>query len=72
MDKEEIQTQSEETTKVDETKEMSYTVTPGENNELTTTIKVIAEGSQIDSFDDAYEALNTTFGVPGSYNPWEE
>ena len=32
-------------------------------------IKVIAEGTQAAGFDDAYEALNTAFGVPGTYNP---
>ena len=49
---------------------MSYTVEKGEAGELTTTIKVVAEATQIDSFDDAYDALNTAFGVPGSYNPF--
>ena len=33
-------------------------------------IKVVAEGTQAAGFDDAYEALNTAFGVPGTYNPW--
>ena len=49
--------------------EMSYTVTKT-GDTFTTAIKVIAEGTQIDSFDDAYDALNTAFGIPGSYNPW--
>lgn len=39
----------------------------GENWE----IKVVAEGAQAAGFDDAYDALNTAFGVPGTYNPWE-
>lgn len=33
-------------------------------------IKVVAEGAQADGFTNAYEALNTAFGTPGSYNPW--
>ena len=33
-------------------------------------IYVIAEGAQAAGFDDAYTALNTAFGVPGTYNPW--
>lgn len=51
-------------------KVMTYNVSKGLENQLTTTIKVIAEGTQVDSFDDAYEALNTAFGKPGSYNPF--
>nr|MBR4281089.1 SipW-dependent-type signal peptide-containing protein [Clostridia bacterium] len=31
-------------------------------------ILVAAEGTQADGFTNAYEALNTAFGVPGSYN----
>lgn len=35
-------------------------------------IKVLAEGVQADGFDDAYEALNAGFGVPGKYTPkWD-
>ena len=35
-------------------------------------IKVIAEGTQAAGFDDAYAALNTAFGVPGTYTPaWQ-
>ena len=34
-------------------------------------IKVVAEGTQEAGFKDAYEALNTSFGIPGTYNPWE-
>ena len=34
-------------------------------------ILVIAEGAQEAGFEGkAYEALNTQFGVPGTYNPW--
>lgn len=32
-------------------------------------IKVIAEGAQAAGFSDAYDALNTAFGVPGTYTP---
>ena len=32
-------------------------------------IKVIAEGCQAAGFDDAYAALNASFGVPGTYTP---
>lgn len=35
-------------------------------------ILVVAEGGQKAGFDDAYTALNTQFGVPGTYNPWAE
>lgn len=31
-------------------------------------IKVVAEGVQSEGFADAYAALNTAFGVPGTYN----
>lgn len=35
-------------------------------------IKVVAEGTQAAGFDNAYEALNTAFGVPGTYTvKWE-
>ena len=33
-------------------------------------IYVVAEGCQAEGFNDPYTALNTSFGVPGSYNPW--
>ncbi|MBR5516536.1 MAG: BsaA family SipW-dependent biofilm matrix protein [Firmicutes bacterium] len=33
-------------------------------------IKVWAEAAQTATFTDAYDALNTAFGVPGTYNPW--
>ena len=32
-------------------------------------IKVVAEGAQEAGFTNAYEALNTAFGVPGEYSP---
>lgn len=32
-------------------------------------IKVVAEGTQAAGFDNAYAALNTAFGVPGTYVP---
>ena len=32
-------------------------------------IKVIAEGCQSAGFDNAYDALNASFGVPGTYTP---
>ena len=34
-------------------------------------VLVFAEGGQVDGFEDAYTALNTQFGVPGTYNPWK-
>lgn len=57
---------------------ISITYTDTKGNEVTLTpeeaeniqIKVIAEGTQVDTFENAYDALNTAFGVPGSYNPW--
>lgn len=33
-------------------------------------IHIVAEATQTDTFTDAYQALNTAFGVPGTYNPW--
>lgn len=38
-------------------------------------IKVFAEGVQAAGFDDAYTALNTAFGTPGSIgyvDPWNK
>ncbi len=35
-------------------------------------ILVVAEGGQKAGFEDAYTALNTQFGVPGTYNLWAE
>lgn len=43
----------------------SYKETLGDNWQ----ILVLAEGAQAEGFDDAYAALNTAFGVPGSYTP---
>lgn len=34
-------------------------------------IYVIAEATQTATFENAYDALNTAYGVPGSYDPWE-
>ena len=33
-------------------------------------IYVVAEGCQAAGFNDAYTALNTSFGTPGTYSPW--
>ena len=33
-------------------------------------VLVVAEGGQVAGFNNAYDALNTQFGVPGTYNPW--
>ena len=33
-------------------------------------ILVVAEGAQAAGFGDAYQALNTAFGNPGSYDPF--
>lgn len=33
-------------------------------------VKVWAEATQVDPFTDPFTALNTVFGVPGSYNPF--
>lgn len=35
-------------------------------------IKVIAEAAQAETFANAHEALDTAFGVPGSYDPYNE
>lgn len=56
----------------------SYTYFDNKGNSFTLTaeeakniqIKVIAEGAQTATFENAYDALNTAFGVPGTYNPW--
>lgn len=34
-------------------------------------ILVFAEGCQVDGFTDAFAALNTQFGLPGTYNPFQ-
>ena len=46
---------------VSDTETMTYTAVGGKLG-----IKVMAEGVQSDGFEDAYTALNTTFGTPGS------
>lgn len=59
---------------------VSYTYVDTKGNEVILTteeaknikIKVWAEGTQTATFENAYDALNTAFGVPGSYNPWAE
>lgn len=53
------------------TNEMLAALT-GENGELKNGIQilVVAEGGQTEGFENAYDALNTQFGVPGSYNPF--
>ena len=33
-------------------------------------ILIVAEGCQAEGFNDAYTALNTSFGTPGTYSPW--
>jgi hypothetical protein len=33
-------------------------------------IKVIAEAAQAETFANAHEALDTAFGVPGTYDPY--
>ncbi|MBR5805812.1 MAG: SipW-dependent-type signal peptide-containing protein [Oscillospiraceae bacterium] len=56
----------------------SYTYFDNKGNSFTLTaeeaqniqIKIIAEGAQTATFENAYDALNTAFGVPGTYNPW--
>lgn len=53
-------------------KTKTYTYTDSEGNTFTLPengkvyIKVYAEATQAEGFDDAYEALNTAFGIPGS------
>ena len=57
---------------------ISYTYSDNKGNEFTLTVeeaqqitvKVWAEGTQTATFENAYDALNTAFGVPGTYNPW--
>ncbi len=56
----------------------SVTYKDTKGNEVTLTaeqlkniqIKIIAEGTQVDTFENAYDALNAAFGVPGTYNPF--
>lgn len=54
-------------------------VTNEQMTEITTELNgtpkvlVVAEGGQVAGFEgDPYTALNTQFGVPGTYNPWAE
>ena len=56
------------------TDDKGNTVYPSQfaNEDGNVTIKVIAEAAQTKTFTDAYDALNTAFGVPGSYNPWDK
>lgn len=57
---------------------LSYTYMDNKGNEFTLTveeansikIKVWAEATQTATFDNAYDALDTAFGKPGTYNPW--
>ena len=42
----------------------------GDNDKVSISIPVIAEATQIETFDNAYDALNTAFGVPGEYDAW--
>ena len=44
------------------------TITLGANDKVK--ILVVAEGTQTEGFSDPYTALNTAFGVPGTYNPF--
>ena len=54
-----------------DTKGNSITMTPDEAGKNTLEIKVWAEATQVETFENAYDALNTAFGVPGTYNPWD-
>ncbi|MDY4251600.1 MULTISPECIES: hypothetical protein [unclassified Clostridium] len=40
-------------------------------NKKITTLSLVAEGTQAAGFNNVYEALNTAFGTPSTYNPWE-
>lgn len=48
------------------------TMTPNEDGKCSLMIKVWAEATQVETFDNAFTALNTAFGVPGTYSPWTE
>ena len=61
----------------------SVTYKDTKGNEITLTadqlkniqILVYAEGTQVDTFENAYDALNTAFGTPGSVgyvSPWNK
>ena len=54
-----------------DTKGNTVTMTPDENGKNTLEIKVWAEATQVETFENAYDALDTAFGVPGTYNPWD-
>lgn len=62
---------------------VSYTYADNKGNDVTltveeaknVTIKVFAEATQTEPFDNAYDALNAAFGTPGSANyvsPWDK
>ena len=53
-----------------DTKGNSITLSKEEREDIK--ILVWAEATQTDTFANAYDALNTAFGKPGTYNPWEE
>lgn len=53
-----------------DTKGNSITLTAEEINNIQ--VKVWAEATQVETFANAYNALNTAFGIPGDYNPWAE
>jgi len=55
-----------------DTKGNTVTMTPDENGKNTLEIKVWAEATQVETFENAYDALDTAFGVPGTYNPWDK
>lgn len=55
-------TNNDDTAEEDEIKSMV--------SKYTLDIKIIAEAAQTATFENAYDALNTSFGVPGTYNPW--
>ena len=55
-----------------DTKGNTITMTPDETGKSTLEIKVWAEATQVETFENAYDALNTAFGVPGTYSPWDE
>ena len=53
------------------TNEMMSAITAEDALGTNPKVLVFAEGGQVAGFNNAYDALNTQFGVPGSYNPWE-
>ena len=56
----------------------SFTYKDNKDNEITlgekdnVKILVIAEGTQAEGFNDAYTALNTAFGAPGTYDAFKK